>query len=156
MVRNFRRTWIMFCSVLFCKIMVFKYFSIVLLYFYLISSFLHTKGLFIPYAYVSIKSIDCIALSSFVLKAILLISSLKTLHLSLLNFAVFSILSISYIIFFEFFKAIYISYIFSFFFVLFSIWAVSKQFCIAIKCTFSFHYTFFSVFRFFILVIIVF
>ena len=52
---------------------------------YLISSFLHTKSLFIPYAYVSVESINCILLSSFELKAILLISSVKTLSLSLLN-----------------------------------------------------------------------
>ena len=44
-----------------------------------------TKFLLVPYAYVSIESIDCILLSSFELKAILLISSVKTLCLSLLN-----------------------------------------------------------------------
>ena len=48
-------------------------------------SFSLTRSLFVPYAYVSIKSIDCILLSSFELKAILLISSVKTLYLSLLN-----------------------------------------------------------------------
>ena len=44
-----------------------------------------TKFLLVPYAYVSIESIDCILLSSFELKAILLIYSVKTLCLSLLN-----------------------------------------------------------------------
>ena len=44
------------------------------------------KSLFIPYAYVSIESIDCILLSSSEPKAILLIFSVKTLCLSLLNF----------------------------------------------------------------------
>ena len=48
-------------------------------------SFSLTRSLFVPYAYVSIKSTDCILLSSFELKAILLISSVKTLCLSLLN-----------------------------------------------------------------------
>ena len=43
-----------------------------------------TRSLLVPYAYVSIKSVDCILLSSFELKAIWLISSLKT-YLSLLN-----------------------------------------------------------------------
>ena len=52
---------------------------------YLISSFLHTRSLFIPYAYVSVGPIDCILLSSFELKAILLISSVKTLCFLLLN-----------------------------------------------------------------------
>ena len=52
---------------------------------HLISSFSLTISLLGPNAYVSIKSIDYILLSSFELKAILLISSVKTLHLSLLN-----------------------------------------------------------------------
>ena len=52
---------------------------------HLISSFLHTKSLFIPYSYISIESIDCILLLSFEHKAISLISSVKTLCLSLLN-----------------------------------------------------------------------
>ena len=51
--------------------------------------FLHTRSLLIPCTYVSIdyviKSIDCIILSSFELKAILLISSVKALCLSLPN-----------------------------------------------------------------------
>ena len=61
-------------------------FWIVLLYcyIYLICSFSLTRSLLVPYAYVSIKSVDCILLSSFELKAIWLISSLKT-YLSLLN-----------------------------------------------------------------------
>ena len=41
----------------------------------------HTKSLLVPNAYVSIESIDCILLSSFELKAILLIYSDKTLCL---------------------------------------------------------------------------
>ena len=49
------------------------------------SSFSLTRSLLVPYAYVSIESIDCILLSSIELKAILLISSVKTLYLSLLN-----------------------------------------------------------------------
>ena len=51
---------------------------------HLISSFLHTRSLLVPCAYVSIESIDCI--SSFESKATLLISSVKTLHFSILNF----------------------------------------------------------------------
>ena len=41
----------------------------------------HTKSLLVPNAYVSIEPIDCILLSSFELKAILLIYSDKTLCL---------------------------------------------------------------------------
>ena len=52
---------------------------------HLISFFARTKFLFVPYEYVSIESIDCIISSLFELKVILLISSLKTLHFSLLN-----------------------------------------------------------------------
>ena len=48
-------------------------------------SFLHTRSLLFPYAYVSIELIDCILLSSFELKPILLISSVKTLCLPVLN-----------------------------------------------------------------------
>ena len=46
---------------------------------------MHMRYLLISCAYISIESIDCILLSSFELKAILLISSVKTLCLSLLN-----------------------------------------------------------------------
>ena len=52
---------------------------------HLISSFSLTRTLLVPYAYVSIKSIEWILLSSFELKGIFLISSVKTLCLSLLN-----------------------------------------------------------------------
>ena len=48
-------------------------------------SFLYIKFFLIPYAYASTESIDRILLSSFELKAILLISSVKILCLSLLN-----------------------------------------------------------------------
>ena len=52
---------------------------------HLVFSFLHRRSVLITCAYVSIESIDYILLSSFELKAILLISSVKTLCLSLLN-----------------------------------------------------------------------
>ena len=68
----------------------FLYHFIILLY--LITSFSLTSSLLSPYAYVSIESIDCILLSIFELKAIMLISSVKTLCLSLFNlFCVFNI-----------------------------------------------------------------
>ena len=49
------------------------------------SYFSLTRSLLVANAYVSIKSIDCILLTSFELKAILSISSVKTLCFSLLN-----------------------------------------------------------------------
>ena len=51
----------------------------------LVFSFFFIRSSRVPYAYVSIKSIDCILLSSFQLKAVLLINSVKTLCVSLLN-----------------------------------------------------------------------
>ena len=51
---------------------------------HLITSFSLTRSLLVPYAYVSIESIDCILLSSFELKEALLIFLAKTLCLSLL------------------------------------------------------------------------
>ena len=73
MVRNFWPIWIVLFYVFFCNIIKVKHFCVVLLY------------LVIPYAYVCIESIDGILLSSFELKAILLITSVKTLCPSLLN-----------------------------------------------------------------------
>ena len=49
------------------------------------SSFLLIRSLLIPYEFISIELIDCILLSSFELKAMLLISLVETLCLSLLN-----------------------------------------------------------------------
>ena len=48
---------------------------------HLISSALPTRSLLVPYAYVSIKSIDCIILSSFELKTILSNSSARSVML---------------------------------------------------------------------------
>ena len=74
--------WFLLCLLFWLK-PTFLYLFITM--FHLISSFLHTKSLFIPYAYVSFKSINWYFLSSFELKAILLISSVQTLCFSLLN-----------------------------------------------------------------------
>ena len=86
MVRNLWPIWIMFFHVFFSNIIKVNYFFycfIILLH--LISSFSLTKSLVVAYAYVSIESIDCILLSSFELRRILLISSVKILCLSHLN-----------------------------------------------------------------------
>ena len=59
----------------------------------LIFSFFYIRSLLIPCEYVSIESIDCFFLSSFELKAIFLISSVKTLWFCLKIFAcVFNII----------------------------------------------------------------
>ena len=64
------------------KLIIFYGFVILL---HLIFSFSLTRSLLVAYACGSMESIDCILLSSFELNAILLISLLKTLCLSLLN-----------------------------------------------------------------------
>ena len=77
-------------SVLLCflfhiiKVNQFLYRYIILLN--LVSSFSLTKSLLVPYAFFSIESFDCILKSSFEIKAILLISLVKTLCLSFLIF----------------------------------------------------------------------
>ena len=85
MIRNLWPIWViffMFSFVTSSKLIIF-YCVIILLH--LISSFSLTRSLNVPYIYVSIKSIYYILLSSFERKAVLLISSVKTLCLSLLN-----------------------------------------------------------------------
>ena len=82
------------------KVNHFLYRFIILLH--LISSFPLSKSLLVPYAYVSIESIDCIRLSSSELKAIELISSIKTLCLSLLNFCCVSNIILFFYKFFMF------------------------------------------------------
>ena len=82
-----------FCNII--KVNHFSYLFIVLLH--LISSFSLTRSVLVPYAYDSIESIDCILLSSFELKAILFISSVKTFFPSLLILAVFLV----YLVFYE-------------------------------------------------------
>ena len=72
--------------VFFCSIIIvnhFLYCFIILMH--LISSFWCTITLFVSYAYVSIKTIDCIHLSSLPLNAMLLISSVNALCFLLLN-----------------------------------------------------------------------
>ena len=82
MISNFWPIWIMFFYV-FIKVNNFLCCFIILLH--LFSSFLLTRSLLVLYAYVFISSSDSILLLSFELKAILLVSSVKTLCLSVLN-----------------------------------------------------------------------
>ena len=123
MVENLRPIIILFLYLFLCKVIKAKDFCTVLLYYiillHLISSFRLPRSLPNPCAYVSVKSIDCILLSSFELKAILSTSSVKTLCFSVLNLC-----CIFNIDFYEFFY--YLRYLceFPFFskcFVLFSI-----------------------------------
>ena len=103
--------WMKFFTI----IKVNQFLSRFIIFLHLISSFSLTRSLLIPYAYVSIRPIDCILLSSFELKAILLVSSVKILCLSLLNLCcVFNInLLFFYEFFMIFFKTIYVDFIFS-------------------------------------------
>ena len=79
---------------------------------HLVSLLSLTRSLLVPYAYVSIESINYILLSAFELKATLLISSLKTLFLSLLNLScVFNIILL-FIILYDRFKTTYVNFTF--------------------------------------------
>ena len=85
MIRNLWPIWIMF----FCNIIKSNHFLYrFIIWLHLISSFSLTKSLLVPYAYISIESLDCVLLSSFEcmeIWLIWLISSVKTLCLSFLN-----------------------------------------------------------------------
>ena len=90
----------------------FLYLFIILLH--LTNSFSLTRSLFVPYVYVSIESIDCILLSSFEPKEILLISSVKTLCLLLLNLCCVFDIDLLFLLnsFLIFFITIYVNFIF--------------------------------------------
>ena len=99
------------------------------MFLHLFASFSFTRSLLDPYAYLSIESIDFFLLSPFELKAILLISSVKTLCLSLLIFVVFLILIYCFYEFFvTFFKTSYGHFIFVQLIYLLLGWVASKQF----------------------------
>ena len=78
MIRKLWPIWIMLFYVFLCNVI-----KAILLH--LISSFLLTRSSLVPYTNFFIESIDCILISSFELKAILVISSVKTLWFSLIN-----------------------------------------------------------------------
>ena len=86
MIQKFWPICIVISYVLSCNIIKVNYFLycfIILLH--LISSFLHSKSLLIPYAHFSIELIDCILLSALPLNAILLTSSVNVICFMLLN-----------------------------------------------------------------------
>ena len=86
MIRNLWPIWIiLFCFFLYNIIKVNHFLYCFIIFLHIISSFSLTRTLFVPYTYVSLKSIDHILLPLFELKEILLISSVKTLCLSNLN-----------------------------------------------------------------------
>ena len=76
------------------------------------SSFSPTRSLVVLYGYVSIESVDCILLSSFELKAVLLISSVKTLCLSFLNLC--CVFNINILFFYINKNSLFILYAFSY------------------------------------------
>ena len=119
MVRNLLPIWIMFCYVFFCIIKAKHFFYCFIILSHLISSFSFTRSFFVPYTYSflvpSIESFYCLPLSPF--QAILLISSAKTLCLSLLNLCcVFNIIYCSYEFFMVFFVTKETTYLNSIFF----------------------------------------
>ena len=73
------------CYVFFCNLIKVNHFLCCFVLLFCFVALFLARSLLVPYAYVSIESIDCILLSSFELKAILLISFVKTLCFSLLN-----------------------------------------------------------------------
>ena len=99
---------------------------VLLLYCYIYSSLSLTKSLLVPCTYVSVESIDCILLSSFEFRAILLISSVKTLCLLLLN--LFCILNIDLLFFISSLTLSMSILNFSRYFIFFLIWVLFKQF----------------------------
>ena len=124
--------------------------SILLLH--LISSLSLTKYLLVPFACVFIEWIDCVLLSSFELKTILLISFVKTL----LNlYCIFNIDLLFFIHSLWFSLSLSMSILlFSRWFILFSSWVVSTAYII-FKFKFSFHDTLFCAFRLFIFTTII-
>ena len=104
MVRNFWPIWIVLFYTSFCNIIKsndFLYHSII--FFRLIFSFSFTRSL-LAHVYISIELIDCILLSSFEIRIILLISSVKHYALHFQIFAVFLILIYSFYEFFLIFR----------------------------------------------------
>ena len=110
--------YVLLCFYKIIKVNRFLYRFIMVLH--LISSFSLTRSLLVPYAFVSIGSIYCIILSSFELEAILLISSLKLLCLSLLNLGCVCNINCFFMKTLSFFNTIYVILFFSRWFVLFS------------------------------------
>ena len=87
MIRNLRSIWSMFFYVFFCNIIKVNHILYCFIMpLHLIFFFLHTRSLLVLYAYASIESINCTFLSLLALIAILLMSSVNTLCLLLVNF----------------------------------------------------------------------
>ena len=93
--------------VFFCNIIKVKHFRIVLLYCYIWFFLSYILNLYSSYMHVSIKSIDCILLSSSELKAILLITSVKTICFSFLNLCCVFDISLFFMNSFFFFEMVY-------------------------------------------------
>ena len=113
---------VFFCNIIKVKKILYCF----IIFLHLISSFLHTKYLLVPYAHASIKSIICILLSSFEIKTILLISSVKTLCLLFLNLC--CVFNITLLFFTNSLRQSTSMLFFSRGFILFSVSAVYNQF----------------------------
>ena len=116
----------MFSIVTLSKLIIFVLFYYIVIF--TLYFFLHTRSFLVPYTYVSIESIDCILLSSFELKATLLISSVKTLWLRLLSICCDSNISLLFLwILYDFLEDYLHQICFSKWFILFSSWNASEQ-----------------------------
>ena len=145
MTSNLWLIWIMmFCNIINLIIFALFYYVVIVNHF-----FFTYQILLIPYAKVSIKSLCCILLSSFELKGILLISSVKTLSFTFKTLLCFQFYFIVFYEFFViFFKAIYNNFIFFkiiHFIIKFSCFLTAF---IIFKYKFSFYNTFFVPFAF--------
>ena len=143
MMRNSWPIWIKLFYVFLCNIIKINLLFVSILL-HLISSFLLTRSLLDPHEYVSMESIDCILLSSFELKQILLTASVKTLSLSLSNICcVFNIDLSFFMNSLYFFMTIYVNLIF--FQIIYFILKLScfSTVFIIFKFKFSFHDTLF-------------
>ena len=131
------------------------HFFIILLH--LVFSFLHIKSLPITYTYIPIESISCILLLPFDLKATLLISSVKTLRLSLPNLCCVFAINLLFFI-----NSLWFSlglFVFSLFILLVGLFLFQVELLLNSFCNlyiyFFFCRTIFCVFCFFISIIIV-
>ena len=118
--------YVLLCFLLQHQSKLIIFYIVLLLYCYIYSSLSLTKSLLVPCTYVSVESIDCILLSSFEFRAILLISSVKTLCLLLLN--LFCILNIDLLFFISSLTLSMSILNFSRYFIFFLIWVLFKQF----------------------------
>ena len=113
MIRNLQPIWIMLLNIFFCNIIkVNQFLHCFVILMHLVYSFLLTRSLLIAYVYVSIESVYFILLLSSELRVTLLISSVRTLCLALINLHVSLILLVFLGILYDSFQDYLINFIF--------------------------------------------